>query len=348
MLYDELASEICFMVREEKKCSETLKKILQHHKCLYVLSHLAGQKRNADFYIMMNESVQNFRYTFCRQIFKELSCIPYAIIKGAALSEKIYGKPYYRSSGDIDLLVSPNHIDHVTKILKQNGFIQGRVNNDRIEKYTREELLYHKLYTHQLASFEKKTDFLLCPFVNIDVNFDVLWGEADLKIDMEEYLLHTEKRIVFGVEVFGLSPVYEFIALCLHHYKDMNSIYLLAERGLCLNEFFDIYYYLINVKPDLDELSEITEYYHVKEYVYYCIFYTNEILRSPWLEEYLVKLETPKGISILECYGLNDAERNKWDIPFCERLFDKDFKDRFLKRLGETELQKIETNRQFM
>ena len=242
-----------------------------------------------------------------------------------------------------------NCSDVIMEILqKKSGFVQGKVEDGTIKKYNREELLYYKLYTHQLAPFEKKTESTLCPFVNIDVNFGILWGESDKTIDMDEYLLHTEKRMVFGVEVLGLSPVHEFIAMCLHHYKDMNSIYLLAERGLNLNGFFDIYYFLVNVRPDLDELCDVAGNYHVKEYVYYCVFFANEIFRHPYLVEYLDRLETPQALTMLESYGLCNAERNKWTIPFSERLLDKDFKYRFLKDLGDYEIQKISTNRHFM
>lgn len=232
--------------------------------------------------------------------------------------------------------------------MKKNGFIQGKVKNDVIEKYTRKELLYYKLYTHQLASFEKKTDSPLCPFVNIDVNLGILWGESTQTIDMEEYLYYTEKRTIFGIEVSVLSPIYEFIALCLHHYKDMNSIYLLAERGICLNEFFDIYYYIVNVKMDIDELKSAAEKYQVQEYVYYCIYYANEIFQNTYLEQYLASLETLKALKLLDCYGLTESERKKWKIPFLERLFDPDFKTRFLKSLSEEEIQKIKINKQYM
>jgi len=347
MLYQEIRNEI-EDVLNGKNCSEEFLEILKKHKCLYALSKVKNYDIKKSSYMTINQIVQNNRYTLCKEVLQELSEIPYAIIKGAVLSDRIYGKPYYRSSGDIDLLVAPKYTTHVKEILNNNGFIQGRVKDGTLEEYTREEILYYKLQTHQLASFEKKTDSVLCPFLNLDVNFGILWGESGQTIDIEEYLLHTEKRSLFGIEVSVLSPIYEFIALCLHHYKDMNSIYLLAERGICLNEFFDIYYYIVFVKPDIDELYDITEKYQVKEYVYYCIYFTNEIFRNPCLGKYLERLETPEGIRLLDCYGLADFERNKWSISFPDRLLDQDFKFRFMESLREEDIRKIRINKHFL
>lgn len=344
MLYTEMRDELCSIINGEKKCSDELFSILQKHKCLYLLSKVEGNLKKYSSYLMVNQIIQNYRFSLCEEIFKELYDIPYAVIKGAVLSERIYGEPYYRSSGDIDLLISPEFINSVSHILERNGFVQGKVTEDHIEEYTREEKLFYRLYTHQVASFEKKTDSPLCPFLNIDVNFDLLWGEANQRININEYLLHTEKRTVCGVEVYCLSSTHEFIALCLHHYKDMNSCYLLAEKGIVLSEYLDIFFYLIHVKPNINELNEISDIYNVKEYIYYCIYFTNEIFRNPLLEQYLEKLETQQGKRLLEYYGLCDAERKKWDIPFLERVFDNGFKRHFLESLELAEQQKIGIN----
>lgn len=256
MPYDKLLYEMHLIMNGKEMCSDFLLRILQKQKCLYALSQGVGSTEKLASYLAVNEKIQNYMYTFCEEVFRELEKIPYAVVKGAVLSDRIYGKTYYRSSGDIDILVSPKHIDFVTQTLKKNGFIQGRIKEEIIERYKREELLYHKLYTHQLAPFIKSSRLSLCPFINIDVNFSVLWGESPWEIDMDEYLRHIESGFLFNVKIYRLAPVYDFIALCLHHYKDMNSIYLLSEKGFCLNEFFDIYYYLINVKIDLEELKK--------------------------------------------------------------------------------------------
>lgn len=83
--------------------------------------------------------------------------IPYAVHKGAALSQVLYGTPNVRISGDIDLLLSRDYIVRIQDIFKSNGFIQGRIVNDCIEPYSRTEKIYQASQSHQLAPFVKAT-----------------------------------------------------------------------------------------------------------------------------------------------------------------------------------------------
>lgn len=348
MLYSEMLRELRTITTGIDKCSDSLKEILEQQKCLYLMSKIQDCAEENSSFLKLNQVVQNYRYKFCEDIFNELNELSYAVIKGALLSERIYSKPYFRVSGDIDILISSKNIERVTQILKKNGFVQGKIRDAELENCTRQELVYYKMYTHQLASFFKKTDFTYCPFINIDVNLGIFWGESDRVIDMDEFLSSLEKRTVYGVDVLGLSPVHEFIALCLHHYKDLNSIYLLAEKGIDLSMFVDIFYYLIKVCPDIDELNENAEKYRVKEYIYYCIFWTNEIFQHPLLRRYLSKLENPQVFTILDYYGLTASERTKWNIPFPARVFDKDFCAYFRKDLKEDDIRKIEINRYYI
>lgn len=101
----------------------------------------------------------------------------------------------------------------------------------------------------------------------------------------------------------------------------MNSIYLLEKNGLMLNEFFDIYYYLVNRKLNPDELMERTQYYNVREYVYYCIYFTYELVKDRRLKKYLEKLYTPEAHELLEYYGLCNSERKKTGNSFLRETF---------------------------
>ena len=159
-------------------------------------------------------------------------------------------------------------------------YIQGRVIGDRIVHYTRAELIYQKTYTHQVAAFVKATGNRMCPFVNVDVNLDIFWGESKVHADMREFLSHMEKTILYGVEVNRLSPVYECISLCMHHYKDMNSLYLLADSGISLSLFCDLDGYFSQVKPDAKELRETCDMLGVTGYITFCLWHTNRVFHS--------------------------------------------------------------------
>lgn len=287
-------------------------------------------------------------YQYCKGLFADLANTDYAVIKGAVLSQRIYSNPAIRKSSDIDILISPNQIDHVKAILEKHGFEQGKVRNGKLIPYTRKELIYYAAFTHQSASFSKLIDDPLCPLINIDINTDIFWGESSQKPDMVDYLHHTEEAEVFGIKVKQLISVYDFIALCLHHYKDLNSLYLLWQRGISLSAFCDIYYYLNNASIRSQELRRICDQLNVTEYVYYCVFQTAILFESDILNEYLNALSKPSCAGIVNRIGLSEKEYK--NLPKCigAYIFDGNIRS-VLKTVFETDdIEKISINTSFL
>ena len=351
MNYSDTIEKIRKLAHGEDVCNDALCQFLLDRGCCYLLSKSGKYASKCMLQVVMNTVVVSQRYKACKEVFEKLGDIPYAHIKGAALSKRIYGNPAYRMSGDIDLLVAPEYSEKVKSALLEDGFVQGKLDGDRIVPYTRRELIYQKSFSHQLAQFIKATGSNICPFVSIDVNLDIVWGEGDFSVDMSDFagdIRHTEGCGIYGAIVRRLRPVYEFISLCMHHYKDMNSIYLIADRGLNLSEYCDIYFYLVNVVPNVDELARISAKYGVSDYVYYCVYYANEIFRDERLARYLKKLESESAKKLISCYGLNESERKVWGAPFYERLLDDGFKDRFFDSLSAEDKKKVQINREMM
>ena len=287
-------------------------------------------------------------YQYCRGLFADLANTDYAIIKGAVLSQRIYSNPAIRKSSDIDVLISPDQIDNVKALLEKHGFKQGKVRNGKLTPYTRKELIYYAAFTHQAASFSKLTEDPLCPVINIDINTDIFWGESSQKADMDDYLSHTEETEVFGIKVKQLITIYDFIALCLHHYKDLNSLYLLWQRGISLSAFCDIYYYLNNVSIGSRELRRICNQLNVTEYVYYCVFQTAILFESDILNEYLNALSKPSCAGIVNRIGLSEKEYK--NLPKCigAYIFDGNIRS-VLKTVFETDdIKKISINTSFL
>lgn len=348
MEYKNILEEIRALMESPGVCTDSVFNLLYKHKCLYMLSRVTNNPERCVGCFTANQMIQEFRYNCCKKIFDNLYNVPYAVIKGAVLSNSIYGKPFYRISGDIDILASRENAKIIAEILIENGFKQGRVVDEEIKPSSRKDIIYQQLYTHQMASFQKATRFLLSPFVTVDVNFDVTWGEERNKINVNDFLAHTESTAVYNVNVKKLSPIYEFISMCMHHYKDMNSIYLLYRNGFRLYEFFDIYYYLINRSIDPLSLKEVGIQFGIAQYVYYCIYYTYKLFPDNRLKVYLNTLFSSKGNELLNCFGLTEEERHVWKIPFLDRVFSNDFKEQFLKHLTNKDLRKIEVNTEYM
>lgn len=322
--------------------------ILEVHGCYALLSKMPCGKMKATVFAAVNNNIVKRRFFECAPVFEELKEIPYAVIKGAVLSERIYGSPAMRKSGDIDLLVAQDDLDAVKKILKKHGFIQGRVTDDRIVPYTRAELVYQKTYTHQAAAFVKSTDNRMCPFVNVDVNLDIFWGESKAHADMREFLNNTETTELYGVKFRRLSPVQEFISLCMHHYKDLNSLYLLADNRINLSLFCDIDRYLTCVKPDVKQLRKVCDKLGVTGYITFCLWHTNCVFPSEITDDYLKIFPVCEAKDLIERIGLCEDEYKSLRSGISKMLFDDAFAQELDAMLTENDRKKIEVNRKYM
>ena len=337
-----------------KQPAADISDILYEHGCFYLLSMLKAENRYtkaAQTQAVLNRISVRERYAVCRPLFQAFddAGIPYAVVKGAVLSQAVYGDCGLRASGDIDLLMDRRDIDEVEAVLAGNGFIQGRVTDEGVVPFTRKELLFQTALSHQTAPFIKRTTNPLCPYVNVDINLAILWGESRVKGDMGLVLSATEPAEICGAPLRKLSCEMELIALCLHHYKDANSLFLLMQNGLRLSLFCDIYFYMKRCRPDLHVLGTLCRQLQVTAYVYYCLYYANRVFDDDaLLSPYLSTLETERAIGLLDTYGLEEAERKKWDMDFEERLFHPDFAGYFRTCLTPSDINKIQANSRFM
>ncbi len=343
---EDLIDKIRKLSRCETAEDMELAEILVSHGCYAMLRQIPSWKMQATVMQAVNYQVLKKRYEFCEAVFEELVNIPHAVIKGAVLSDRIFGNPAYRKSGDIDLLISPQYNEEVETILKRYGFVQGRLVANKIVPYTRQERIYQRMYSHQAPSFIKLTDDSMCPFINVDVNLDIYWGESTTQVDMEEFLCHTENRKVFGVDVQTLCPVYECISLCMHHYKDFNSLYLLSGGEISLSLFTDLYGYFTVVRPDAVELKQVCDRLGVTGYISFCIWHTEQIFHSKILRRYLDMIPPVKDM--LYRIGLSETEYKILDGGVSGALFDADFSDRLKAMLTEQDRKKIEINKMYM
>ena len=288
------------------------------------------------------------RFEAGENVFRELTRqnIPYAVHKGAVLSKMLYGNLTSRISGDIDLLFSRSDSKKIKAIFEDAGFVQGRITDGTIVPYTRAEKIFQSSQSHQLAPYVKMLNNPFCPFVEYDCNLDIFWGESDQHIDMHDFLQSTEECELLNTVVSKLTPEAEFIALCMHHYKDLNSIYLLWIKGFDQQKLFEISRYVAAAPMDIELLMSLCAKYGLGDYVCYCvhfanILYPNDILRT--IEE---SLETERSRYLYDCFGLCDKERKAWNMPFETRL--KDAPPCLVPLLTETDQKKIKQNIQMM
>ena len=327
--------------------------LLFHHHCFYLLTKLnVPSEYTKQIHIgnFLNQLNIAERFKQCNSVFSDLEAyqIDYAVIKGAVLSLAAYGNPYCRQSGDMDILIDRAKIDAVGQIMNRNGFIQGRVIGDKIVPYTRKERIFQLSMSHQTAPFVKAIGNPFCPYINVDVNMDIMWGESKAKTDMKSFLSHSNEISLCGTTFRRLSPAAEFISLCLHHYKDFNSIYLLATRGISLNHLCDILFYLKTSAPPLPELLEMSKAYRATDYIYCCLYYVSLVFHDSVLMDYLEAFRICKTTDLTPYYGLDDRERKEWNISFADRLFNEDFPKKFYDGLSPQDKEKVKNNQAYM
>lgn len=348
-MYSKIISQLRKLINgeiDDIREDDSFRALLLAHGCIFLANKLTPNKQQFIDALSILEVRERIKHV--SPLLNLLQNVPYAMIKGPVLSKRIYGSPFLRRSGDLDLLLRRQDLDEAKRILLQCGFVQGRVVDEQIVPFTRQELVYQNLQSHQTAPFVKATGNPLCPFVNLDLNTSVFWGEYHSAGDADFVLKYTEEDTLLDIPVKRLTPEMEFLALCLHHYKDMNSIFLLAVKGLRLGLFSDLFYYLKNAPLNLDKLLTLSEQLHAGPYVYYCLWHTDQLFDAALLKPYVQMFSSEEGNVLLDTYGLCDAERHSWNIDFPERIFSPSFREKFYDALNEQERSKIQTNLRHM
>lgn len=276
-------------------------------------------------------------YKECFEVVKRFN-FPYAIIKGEALSLMAYGELGKRNSQDIDLLISPKYIGIAKVILNDNGFYYIIKNK------------YDKVLTismsHQSPTYIKKTKI---SYIYLDLNHSIFWGEyAGKCVDIDTFLEDIIDTEIYGCNMKTLPPIKMLIQLILHHYKDMNSIFLLATRKSIKRSMFDdVYFLLKNNLEDipLDKLYTLSKFYEIIPFVYYVLYHVGLFFQDETLREYISAFKTDEGERLLNCYGLNDNERREWKCSVTMRLESENLYDLIKDDLTAKDIEKINMNR---
>lgn len=290
---------------------------------------------------LQNVLIEKVRYTACAGFFRRMKDVSYAVVKGETLSLHCYGETGCRRSCDIDILIAAKDVDRVGMLLKEEGFSQKSVGETDRER--RINKIFCLTRTHQTLPFEKRVGIYN---VEIDINFNVLWGDKkENEIDMEEFLQDTVEISVYGQKIKALSLEKAFIQTCLHHYKELNSIYLIiSKKRINLNMYKEIDYFLLNNRESLSPqmILEVSEKYHIRKYIYYMIFYAQKVTHDDFLNAYVSMLYSQEGKMLLDKYGLSEETRKTWKYPFEVLVECEDLSTLMEEELTEEDKKKIE------
>ena len=179
----------------------------------------------------------------------------YAILKGSFLVN-LYPDGL-RTSNDIDILISPENITDLSKMLISSGFKQGFIHNNSFVQANRKEIINSRMNRGETIPFIKELNMPNIKYLELDVNFSLDFKSGNDK-EIVRSLLNDANELKRS-RLKTLNEIDFLIHLCTHLFKEATvmawvnmgrdlSLYITErkvysfEKGI--NIAFDINYYL--------------------------------------------------------------------------------------------------------
>lgn len=164
---------------------------------------------------------------------------PYALLKGAFLCG--WYPSGYRTSNDIDVLVSPNNVGLVSSFLKDSGFKQGYIRNGNFIPATREQIIESKMTRGETVPFIKKVNLPFMEYLEVDINFSLDYKNSDSSL-LDKMLSRAETVSVGEITVRTLDKYDFLLHLCAHLYKEATTLpWIKMKRDMTFYKYCDIY-----------------------------------------------------------------------------------------------------------
>lgn len=200
----------------------------------------------------------------------------FAMLKGAYLCH--YYPDGYRTSNDVDLLVSPNDVSIIGNLLTSEGFVQGNIKNGEFVPATRKEIIESKMLRGETVPYIKEVNLPFMRYFEIDINYSLDYknGNSDILSDM---LSKASIKNVNGCSIMMLDDSDFFIHLCAHLYKEATSLpWIEMRRDMTLYKYCDIYMLLSDMSyKQLNNIFERAKALNLEKICAYAILETNEL-----------------------------------------------------------------------
>lgn len=147
----------------------------------------------------------------------------------------------YRTSNDVDLLVSPQDVTIIGKLLADAGFKQGNIRDGVFISATRREIIESKMMRGETVPYIKEVNLPFMKYFEVDINFslDFKNGNEDILMDM---LSKVRIKSENNLSVPMLDDSDFFIHLCSHLYKEATTLpWIEMKRDMTLYKYCDIY-----------------------------------------------------------------------------------------------------------
>lgn len=277
---------------------------------------------------------QNEIFRICEIL--ESEKISYAFLKGAVLNTIFY-EPGDRISNDTDVMIHVDHLDKAVEILKNDGYIQGRVSDGVINPATKKDILFARLNTYEIVPLNKYIDERYLPVHSLDINFRL--GNDDVEGAAQEMLNDTICLVNQGHIIRTLSLEKFLLFLCIHHYREATMIMKIAKGDdLTLYKFMDIHFFVMQKYETInwDTLLHLAKSTNRLKDVYYTLFYS-ETLYPGTFDQEVLDMFKPDNIEFLNQYKGRDNtdEIYNWETDFVKRVFSYERRIEAMKNIKE-------------
>lgn len=328
---------------EEQKILPIVYILLDKYGIFNKITHLGKKK------YLINKVNHFQKLSDLKVLYNSLGNLPHVTIKGVGFALIAFKDFGMRSSSDMDFIVDKAKLKEFKRILTNLGYTQGKYNIKTrvIKSFSREECLFYELNTHQAAPFVKLNEKGIP--IYIDLNFKLTWAENQLEdIILDDFIQDSADLTINELQLKMLPLEKMLLQICLHHYREFNSIYLIYKgNSINLQRFCDIYFFIMNNynKIRWDYFINISKKYNLGYFVYYVFYYTNFIFESKKLKLIISKLELEDFANrrSLNMFGLSEIERKKWSVDFSTRLNTTDQKKLIFDSLSSPDIKKIKT-----
>lgn len=212
------------------------------------------------------------------------SGIEVIILKGMALTNKIYGNAALRPMADIDILVKKQDIDQVEKLLTSSGYM---INKSRLQKE------WYRENHHHLAPFYNPNKGIC-----IEVHYDLLPPRKAIHLEIDQVWQRAKTERIDRIDTKILCTEDMLIHLCLH-------LYVSTCVGR-IKHLVDIAQLLRYVKEDIDwdMVEKEASKNHFIDYIYYSLYPARRLLGARIDGQILNRFKRKSSKNFFEDYFL--------------------------------------------
>ena len=223
-----------------------------------LLGKVNREFRNSLAHAHEQNTQKNESFHQCVAILNDIlsSCnCPIAMLKGAYLCSRY--PVGYRTSNDVDLLVSASDVTAVGKLLSKAGFVQGSIHNGEFVPATRQEIIASRVLRGETVPYIKEVGLPFMKFFEVDINFSLDYKNGTDNL-VEELLSKVCKKQTAADLIPTLCDEDFFIHLCAHLYKEATTLpWIKMGRDMTLYKYCDIY--MLLTQSSDDQMKRILE-----------------------------------------------------------------------------------------